>query len=96
MEKQETGFDDELTAIQTVLETLKPLEPDSRQRVIEYVTARLEISTVREGLPDLAPERLRTTKTLPQVRRRPRHRSVSKRSQNCLMLRSPMTTGKKR
>ena len=66
MEKQETGFDDELTAIQTVLQTLNPLEPDSRQRVVEYVTARLEISTMRAGLPDLGPGKVEDNENAPE------------------------------
>ncbi len=70
MEKQETGFDDELTAIQTVLKTLKPLEPDSRQRLIEYVTARFEISTVREGRTDLAPGKVEDNENSPAVEKK--------------------------
>ena len=66
MEKQENRFDDELTVIQTVLETLNPLEPDSRQRVVEYVAARLEISTAREGPPDLAPGRVEDNEIAPE------------------------------
>ena len=49
---KDTEFDDELTAIQSVLKALTPLEPDSRQRVVDYVTARFKISTGRTDLPD--------------------------------------------
>ena len=44
--------DAEFAAIQTVFAALTPLEPDSRQRVVEYVTSRLDISTVHTARTD--------------------------------------------
>ena len=46
----EVGADREFAAIQSVYSALEPLEPPSRQRVFEYIAARLEISAVR-GAP---------------------------------------------
>ncbi len=48
------GGDTELAAMQSVLGALEPLDPQSRQRVFEYIAARLGIPSVRgarSGLP---------------------------------------------
>ena len=42
--------DKEFTAMQSVYEALKPLEPESRKRVFEYMGARLGISAARPAL----------------------------------------------
>lgn len=49
MTQTEAAPDPEFAAMQTAFEALEPLEPASRQRVLEYVAARLEISTGRDG-----------------------------------------------
>ena len=45
MTEVENGADLEFAAIQTVFDALKPLDADSRQRVFEYIGARLAITT---------------------------------------------------
>ena len=49
MSDQNSGHDFEFAAIQTVFEALKPLDSPSRERVLEYIAARLEISTDKLG-----------------------------------------------
>ena len=46
--------DREFTAMQTVFGALEPLDGDSRQRVVEYIVARLGIAAVR-GAPSGSP-----------------------------------------
>ncbi len=58
MSKQQLAEDAEFAAIQTVFEALNRLKPDSRQRVVEYVTARLEISTLREDRTESTPRKI--------------------------------------
>ena len=41
--------DREFTAMQTVFGALEPLDGDSRQRVVEYIVARLGISAARDA-----------------------------------------------
>ncbi len=75
MSIEETALDPELAAIHTVFGALNPLAPDSRERVVSYVVARLQISRgpsgrvsaapveedrVNEQLPDLAGRRFET------------------------------------
>ncbi len=55
MSIEETALDPELAAIHTVFGALKPLEPDSRERVVSYVVARLEISPGASGRASAAP-----------------------------------------
>jgi len=43
--------DAELEAMQKVLSALMPLEPDTRARVVSWVTSRFEITTIGEGRP---------------------------------------------
>ena len=43
MKDREDGVDEEFAAIQTVFRALEPLDADSRQRVFEYIAARLAI-----------------------------------------------------
>ncbi len=59
MSDQENIMDTEFAAIRTIVETLDPLEPDSRQRVFEYVTAHLKISTSAAAPHDSALERVK-------------------------------------
>ncbi len=47
MSETEVKVDVEFAAMESVYKVLKPLEADSRQRVFEYIAARLEISAVR-------------------------------------------------
>ena len=47
METPKVGADKEFSAMQTVFGALEPLDPESRQRVFEYIAARLGISAVQ-------------------------------------------------
>ena len=49
MEEREDGVDEEFTAMQTVFRALEPLDADSRQRVVKYITARLAITAGGAG-----------------------------------------------
>ncbi|MXX74399.1 MAG: hypothetical protein F4210_05360 [Holophagales bacterium] len=49
MGSRELALDEEVAAIQGTVEALTPLEPDSRERVLRYVTARFGISTPRQS-----------------------------------------------
>lgn len=48
MNETEVAADVEFAAMKSVLEALEPLDANSRQRVFEYVGARLEICPVRD------------------------------------------------
>ena len=49
MDVPEAGADTEFAAIQSVFRALEPLDPRSRERVFEYIAARLGISAVRRA-----------------------------------------------
>lgn len=48
MNASQVAADVEFAAMKSVLEALEPLEANSRQRVFEYIAARLEICPVRD------------------------------------------------
>ncbi len=67
MSIEEIALDPELAAIHTVFGALNPLEPDSRQRVVSYVVARLDISPVLSDRVNAAPVADRVNEQLPDL-----------------------------
>ena len=48
MEKRKEAVDKEFAAMESAFKALEELDPDSRQRVFDYIAARLEISGKRD------------------------------------------------
>ena len=55
MSNKEVAPDVEFEAMQTIFKVLDPLEPDSRERVLAYISDRFQLSTVRASRPNSAP-----------------------------------------
>ena len=51
MTENESAPDKEFAAMKTVYEALQPLDENSRQRVVDYVASRLEISIKKSTVP---------------------------------------------